>query len=183
MKKLVGTIAAGAVSRESMVVILPVLASRMTMNPPPPMPQLNGSTTPSTPAAATAASKALPPAASTSIAAFVASGSTLAAAPLYPSAVGCLACPCAAGGESATVAAAATTGSHMTRLMLELLPCLHAGTPARAYDQPIYAGSAGDAQHDRRGGHAPELAHAGHVDAVVGERGGGQGVGDAPRRA
>src|SRR3954466_4990600 len=61
MKKLSGFIAAGAFSRLSIVVMRPLSPSRMTMNPPPPMPQLKGSTTPSTPAAATAASNALPP--------------------------------------------------------------------------------------------------------------------------
>ena len=58
------------------------------MKPPPPMPHENGSVTPSTPAAATAASTALPPAFSVSIAACVASVSTLAAAPPVPVDVG-----------------------------------------------------------------------------------------------
>ena len=58
------------------------------MNPPPPMPAENGSVTPSTPAAATAASTALPPLRSMSIAASVARTSTVAAAPLEPTAVG-----------------------------------------------------------------------------------------------
>src|SRR4051794_30432346 len=57
------------------------------MNPPPPMPQENGSTTPSVAAAATAASTALPPFLRTSMAVWVASGSTDAAAPPVPSAV------------------------------------------------------------------------------------------------
>ena len=52
------------------------------------MPHENGSTTPSTPAAATAASTALPPSRRTSIAVCVARGSTLAAEPPQPSAVG-----------------------------------------------------------------------------------------------
>src|SRR6185436_8133976 len=60
----------------------------MTMKPPPPMPHEKGSTTPSTPAAATAASTALPPERSVSIAACVASGSTVAAEPPVPSATG-----------------------------------------------------------------------------------------------
>ena len=60
------------------------------MKPPPPMPAENGSVTPSTPAAATAASTALPPLRSMSIAASVASTSTVAAAPLEPTAVGFL---------------------------------------------------------------------------------------------
>ena len=51
------------------------------MKPPPPMPHENGSVTPSTAAAATAASTALPPALSVSIAAWVPSASTVAAAP------------------------------------------------------------------------------------------------------
>jgi hypothetical protein len=46
--------------------------------------------TPSTPAAATVASIALPPRRSVSIAALVASASTVAAAPPLPVAVGCL---------------------------------------------------------------------------------------------
>ena len=82
-----GCIVAGAFSRPSIVVTLP-LAVRMTMKPPPPMPHENGSVTPSTPAAATAASTALPPSSSTSIAACVASVSTVAAAPPVPRAVG-----------------------------------------------------------------------------------------------
>ena len=76
----VGVIAAGAVSRPSIVVTLPS-AVRITMKPPPPTPHENGSVTPSTPAAATAASIALPPFLSVSIAACVAIRSTLAAAP------------------------------------------------------------------------------------------------------
>src|SRR3954467_14994011 len=53
----------------------------MTMKPPPPSPHENGSATPRTPAAVTAASTAFPPRFSASIAACVASVSTLAAAP------------------------------------------------------------------------------------------------------
>src|ERR687892_617474 len=60
-KKDCGCMAAGAVSRWSMVVT-ESSAVRITMNPPPPMPAENGSVTPSTAAAATAASTALPPA-------------------------------------------------------------------------------------------------------------------------
>src|SRR3954464_5554906 len=86
-QKDVGVIASGAVSRPSSVVTLP-LAVRMTMKPPPPTPHENGSVTPSTPAAATAASTALPPAFSVSMAAWVASVSTLAAAPPVPMDVG-----------------------------------------------------------------------------------------------
>src|SRR3954463_1675853 len=83
----VGVIASGAVSRPSSVVTLP-LAVRMTMKPPPPTPHENGSVTPRTPAAATAASTALPPDFSVSMAACVASVSTLAAAPPVPMDVG-----------------------------------------------------------------------------------------------
>ena len=60
----------------------------MTMKPPPPMPAENGSVTPSTAAAVTAASTALPPCRSVSIAASVASVSTVAAAPPVPVDVG-----------------------------------------------------------------------------------------------
>ncbi len=72
--------AAGAVSRESMVVTLPS-AVRMSMKPPPPMPAENGSVTPSTAAAITAASTAFAPCLSARIAARVALMSTVAAAP------------------------------------------------------------------------------------------------------
>src|SRR3954471_12397233 len=116
MKKLSGFIAAGAFSRESIVVIRPLSASRITMKPPPPIPQLYGSTTPSTPAAGTAASKALPPALSTLIAARVASGASPAAAPPVPFAVGCFICAPAAGADSATTAMAAPTGSQRNPL-------------------------------------------------------------------
>src|SRR5919204_5332518 len=70
----------------------------MTMKPPPPIPHENGSATPRTPAAVTAASTAFPPRFSASIAACVASVSTLAAAPPVPVEVG--------GPEGATAAAA-----------------------------------------------------------------------------
>ena len=82
-----GRIVAGAFSRPSIVVTLPC-GVRMTMKPPPPMPAENGSVTPSTPAAATVASTALPPRLSVSIAALVASASTVPAAPPLPTAVG-----------------------------------------------------------------------------------------------
>ena len=98
----VGVIAAGAVSRPSIVVTFPS-AVRMTMNPPPPMPHENGSVTPSTPAAMTAASMALPPAFSSSIAACVASRSTLAAAPPVPVDV---------GGPDGATSAEALTAEH-----------------------------------------------------------------------
>src|SRR3954471_21966066 len=70
----------------------------MTMKPPPPSPHENGSATPRTPAAVTAASTAFPPRFSASIAACVASVSTLAAAPPVPVDVG--------GPDGATAAAA-----------------------------------------------------------------------------
>src|SRR6266699_3054244 len=70
----------------------------MTMKPPPPSPHENGSATPRTPAAVTAASTAFPPRFSASIAACVASVSTLAAAPPVPVDV--------AGPDGATAAAA-----------------------------------------------------------------------------
>src|SRR3954447_6161881 len=70
------------------------------MKPPPPMPQENGSVTPSTAAAVTAASVALPPRRSVSIAAFVARRSTVAAAPRYPVEVG--------GAEACAVEATAS---------------------------------------------------------------------------
>src|SRR4051812_34923117 len=54
------------------------------MKPPPPMPATYGSVTPRVALAAIAASTALPPARSTWIAALVASGSTVAAAPCDP---------------------------------------------------------------------------------------------------
>src|SRR4051794_16016828 len=70
----------------------------MTMKPPPPTPHEKGSATPRTPAAATAASTAFPPLCSASIAARVASVSTLPAAPPLPVEVG--------GPDGATAAAA-----------------------------------------------------------------------------
>src|SRR5919204_2387544 len=74
------------------------------MNPPPPIPQENGSVTPSTAAAVTAASMALPPFLSVSIAACVASVSTDAAAPPVPTDVG--------GPNGATAADAVTASTH-----------------------------------------------------------------------
>ena len=79
--------AAGAVSRESIVVTSPS-GVRMTMNPPPPIPQENGSVTPRTAAAVTAASTALPSSRSAPIAALVATPSTVVAAPPEPVATG-----------------------------------------------------------------------------------------------
>src|SRR3954453_12300042 len=75
----------------------------MTMKPPPPTPHEKGSATPRTPAAATAASTAFPPGCSASIAACVASVSTLAAAPPLPVEVG--------GPDGATAAAATPTST------------------------------------------------------------------------
>src|SRR5881392_2659684 len=94
----VGVIADGAVSRPSIVVTLLSDVRWMTMKPPPPIPHENGSATPRTPAAVTAASTAFPPRFSASIAACVASVSTLAAAPPVPVEVG--------GPDGATAAAA-----------------------------------------------------------------------------
>src|SRR5215208_4700212 len=111
-----GCMAAGAFSRLSNVLMLP-LRVRMTMNPPPPTPQENGSTTPSTPAAATAASTALPPRRRVWIAARVARASTVAAAPPVPRSVGVLAggsCAVAAGAEhSASVTPVVATSARL----------------------------------------------------------------------
>src|SRR3954452_5020352 len=63
----------------------------MTMNTPPRTPREKGSPTRRPPAAAIAASTALPPERRTRIAAWVASGSTVAAAPRVPTALGVLA--------------------------------------------------------------------------------------------
>ena len=57
-----GVAACGAVSRASRNTSLPLAASCSRKNPPPPRPELIGSTTPSTEDTVTAASKALPPA-------------------------------------------------------------------------------------------------------------------------
>ena len=102
-----GAIAAGAVSRPSIVFTSPP-AVRITMNPPPPMPAENGSVTPSTPAAATVASIAFPPLRSVRIAAAVASRSMVAAAPPLPTAVAVAPLP-AAGAASASVSAIPAT--------------------------------------------------------------------------
>src|SRR3954465_804458 len=89
------------------------------MKPPPPMPHEYGSTTPSTPDAAIAASTALPPRRRTSIAAWVPCGSTLAAPPPTPTAVGCLV---GAGvwwaAAGAATRAAATTERSRRRMAL-----------------------------------------------------------------
>ena len=68
--------AAGAISRMSKVVVLPSIAT--TMKPPPPSPELHGSTTDSANDTASAASTALPPAARMARPASVASGCALA---------------------------------------------------------------------------------------------------------
>src|SRR3954452_11854226 len=99
------------------------------MKPPPPIPHEYGSTTPSTPAAATAASIALPPRRSTSIAARVASGSTVAAGPPVPTAVGRLAgawlfCAGAVAGtaNSAATSRSVTSGRRMARSYPQCAP-------------------------------------------------------------
>ena len=63
------------------------------MKPPPPGPATNGMVTPSVLAVATAASIALPPCLSTSMPAWLASGSMEATAPPVPTATGSLAAP------------------------------------------------------------------------------------------
>src|SRR4051794_26461311 len=83
----------------------------MTMKPPPPTPEEKGSTTPSTPAAAIDASTALPPLRRTRIAAWVASGSTVAAAPRVPTAVRVL----GGAGTAAPAGNAATSVMRTTR--------------------------------------------------------------------
>jgi hypothetical protein len=121
MKNESGFMSFGEISRESIVVIRPLRPSRNVMKPPPPRPQLYGSTTPSTLAAAIAPSNALPPRLSTSIAALVASGSTLAAAPPVPLAVGCFSWATATGALSATHATA-TPSSVLTRRIIPIPP-------------------------------------------------------------
>src|SRR3954453_4366371 len=161
MKKLSGFIAAGAFSRLSIVVIRRLSPPRRPMNPPPPMPQLYGSTTPSTLAAATAASNALPPARMTSIAACVASGSTLAAAPPVPFAVGCFSCAWATGA-----AASATThaSSHLV-LPIRTSSPRESSAPGTLPPQ----GSGQSHTEDDRGDRLPAaLAQAGEVDGVGG---------------
>src|SRR5471030_1201835 len=69
----------------------------MTMKPPPPRPQLNGSVAPSVAAAATVASMALPPLFRMASAAFEAASLMVATAPPVPVATGVLAN--AAGGR------------------------------------------------------------------------------------
>ena len=73
--------AAGAVSRPSIAANLP-FGLRTRMKHPPPMPELKPSTTPKVSAAATTASTALPPRSNAFIAALVARGCTVTAAPV-----------------------------------------------------------------------------------------------------
>jgi hypothetical protein len=109
-----GCIAAGAVSRESIVEIAPP-GVRTTMKPPPPIPQENGSVTPSTAAAVTAASTALPPSRRASTAAEVATPSTVAAAPPEPVATGCGTCWKGSAETAAGAARAAATARVQSR--------------------------------------------------------------------
>src|SRR3954451_24496731 len=102
------------------------------MKPPPPTPHEYGSTTPSTAAAVTAASIAFPPRRSTLMAARVATGSTVAAAPRVPSAVGAFGGAVAAGAAAVerVRSAAAMAAATEIRRMGGLLPgrrCVHAG--------------------------------------------------------
>jgi hypothetical protein len=90
-RKTPGWKLAGATSRWSMAITRLSLADQMSMKPPPPMPQLNGSVTPSVAAAATAASMALPPASRICIAARLASCEMVATAPPWPVSTGCFA--------------------------------------------------------------------------------------------
>src|SRR4051812_13291045 len=122
-----------------------------------------------------AASNALPPLPSTSIAAAVASGSTLAAAPPVPIAVGCLPTAPAFVGEAATTAAASSTGSTFNHL----IPTHLLAFWRRAYPELLPV----NPQHRRRGGLAIALAHAGDVNRVRSERGRRQRVLDSLLRA
>src|SRR5689334_10423108 len=97
----------------------------MTMNPPPPIPEENGSVTPRTPAAAIAASTALPPSRSACTAAPVAVASTLDAAPPVPVAVDVS----ARTGAAAQSAAARVRTTARRRRMPPPLPG-HAGPHA-----------------------------------------------------
>ncbi len=141
---------AGAVSRPSIDVTRPS-GVRISMKPPPPTPQLNGSVTPSTPAAVTAASTALPPLRRASIAAPVATESTLAAAPPVPVAValgtwrngplggaggwGCRGFAATPAGSASAVAMPATASSGRRRERMDAslmaLPVPYPGGAAR----------------------------------------------------
>src|ERR1700737_1818979 len=102
----------------------------MTMKPPPPMPQENGSTTPSTAAAATVASTALPPCLRTRIPAAVASTLTEATAPPLPMATACLTRVSDAASTGAAIAPGmripiprnAAISGEITRLLTVSLP-------------------------------------------------------------
>src|ERR687896_304892 len=125
-----GFMVRGESSRESIVVTWPV-GVRMTMNPPPPMPQENGSTTPSTPAAATAASTGLPPCRRVSMAAWVPRASTVAAPPSRPTAVGCLSgWPCCASATCGSKRKTATAA--MRRKRVTIASALPGGGPIHA---------------------------------------------------
>ena len=94
------------------------------MKPPPPMPQLNGSVTPSVAAAATAASMALPPRSRISSPAALAWGLTEAMAPPVPVAV-----DAANASEPSPVASAEGEGAApaQQRLRLDILEANHIG--------------------------------------------------------
>src|SRR5919197_6752480 len=165
-----GRIVAGDFSRPSIVVTLPC-GVRMTMNPPPPMPQLNGSTTPSTPAAATAPSTALPPCARLSTAAFVARTSTLAAAPPVPRATGvlgrsCAPAPCAPASRAISAASSSAT-ARGCRLIGPPEWSLRTALPPRRRCQPPFV-LARDAQQRGLERLALVLAQARHERAVGG---------------
>src|SRR4051794_23253005 len=93
------------------------------MKPPPPMPIEYGSTTPSAASPATAASTALPPCLSTSSAAWLAYGSTVATAPFLPTST-----DWATGGRSAAAAGTASrqqkTRASRTMRMAQFCPGL-----------------------------------------------------------
>ena len=132
-----GRIVAGDSSRPSIVVTLPP-AVRITMNPPPPMPQEYGSVTPSTPAAATAASTALPPSRRAWIAARVPSMSTDAAAPPLPTTVGCFwSWASAVGGSRTTSATSATMSRRAKRERRAISIARWLPGTGRPYTRPI----------------------------------------------
>ena len=113
------------------------------MKPPPPMPHENGSVTPSTAAAVTAASVALPPRRSVSIAACVASRSTVAAAPPLPTAVavaggkGVVAAARATGAVADSAATTAIVAIKALRCMDDLCPQRDRAKPGRGYARPM----------------------------------------------
>ena len=136
------------------------------MKPPPPMPQLYGSTTPSTRRPRSPRRRRSRLFFMTSIAAWVASGSTLAAAPREPSAVGVFSWAAATGAASS----AATTAAGSQRIMPGPLP------------RRLRLQSEVDADHVGACGAAARLAHAGEVDRAVARRRRRQGVRDARGR-